>query len=128
MIMISRRAALRLGVAGAAATALPRFAIAQTDNCPAITVAAQKVANSNTLNSLNEQSDVGSPGAAGGAAAVAVAGPGGHRRSLHGALCERDSRRDAGRAAFGARQRNCFEKGAFEGKNLVGLRQKAHRY
>ena len=53
MIMIPRRAALRMGVAGAAATALPCFAIAQSNNRPTITVAVQKVANSNTLDSLN---------------------------------------------------------------------------
>jgi peptide/nickel transport system substrate-binding protein len=59
MILIPRRAALRLTAAGAAASALPRFAIAQSDKRPDITVAVQKVANSSTLDSLSEQSNVG---------------------------------------------------------------------
>jgi peptide/nickel transport system substrate-binding protein len=45
--------------AGTAAMALPRFAIAQADTRPTITVALQKVANSNTLDGLREQSNVG---------------------------------------------------------------------
>jgi peptide/nickel transport system substrate-binding protein len=52
---IRRRAALGI----AAATALPRFAIAQADTRPGITVAVQKIANSNTLDALREQSNVG---------------------------------------------------------------------
>ena len=45
---------------GAAATAaLPRFAIGQSDTRPTITVAVQKIANSNTLDCLREQSNVG---------------------------------------------------------------------
>ena len=55
MSQISRRA---LGLA-AAASALPRFAIGQADNRPTITVAVQKIANSNTLDCLREQSNVG---------------------------------------------------------------------
>ncbi|HEY0421614.1 MAG TPA: ABC transporter substrate-binding protein, partial [Acetobacteraceae bacterium] len=55
MNAISRRAALSLG----AATALPRFAIAQADTRPVITVAVQKVSNTNTLDCLREQSNVG---------------------------------------------------------------------
>ena len=46
-----------LGLAGAAA--LPRVALAQADTRPAITVAVQKIANSNTLDPLREQSNVG---------------------------------------------------------------------
>ncbi|MDJ0386902.1 ABC transporter substrate-binding protein [Roseomonas sp. E05] len=45
--------------AGAAALGLPRFAIAQADQRPAITVAVQKLANSNTLEPLRESSNVG---------------------------------------------------------------------
>ena len=55
MSKISRRA---LGLA-AAASALPRIAIGQADNRPTITVAVQKIANSNTLDCLREQSNVG---------------------------------------------------------------------
>lgn len=60
MTKLTRRAAL----AGAAATStaaigLPRFAIGQADNRPTITIAVQKIANSNTLDSLREQSNVG---------------------------------------------------------------------
>ena len=47
-----------LGLA-AAASALPRFAIGQADTRPTITVAVQKIANSNTLDCLREQSNVG---------------------------------------------------------------------
>ena len=44
-------------IASAAATAaLPRFAIAQADQRPAITVAVQKIANTGTLDPLREQS------------------------------------------------------------------------
>lgn len=59
MPIITRRSALGLGVAAAGALALPRFAIAQADNRPAITIAVQKVSNSNTLDVLREQSNVG---------------------------------------------------------------------
>jgi peptide/nickel transport system substrate-binding protein len=55
MPRISRRALA--GLAGAAA--LPRFAIGQTDTRPSITVAVQKVSNTNTLDLLREQSNVG---------------------------------------------------------------------
>ena len=54
MITLPRRTVL----AGAAA-ALPRFAIAQPDTRPTITVAVQKISNSNTLDPLREQSNVG---------------------------------------------------------------------
>ncbi len=52
---LPRRAAL--GLAGAAA--LPRFAIGQSDTRPSITVAVQKISNSNTLEPLREQSNPG---------------------------------------------------------------------
>ena len=39
--------------------ALPRFAIGQADQRPTITIAVQKISNSNTLESLREQSNVG---------------------------------------------------------------------
>ena len=55
--MILRRR--RLIAASAAGLALPGFAIAQGDNRPTITIAVQKIANSNTLDSLREQSNVG---------------------------------------------------------------------
>ena len=56
-MMPSRRSML-LGV-GASAVALPRFAIAQADQRPSITIAVQKISNSNTLEVLREQSNVG---------------------------------------------------------------------
>lgn len=57
MIDIPRRTAL---AAAAAAAALPRLAIGQTQgHRPDIAVAVQKVSNSNTLDSLSEQSNVG---------------------------------------------------------------------
>jgi peptide/nickel transport system substrate-binding protein len=39
--------------------ALPRFAIAQADQRPVLTIAVQKIANTNTLETLREQSNVG---------------------------------------------------------------------
>ncbi|EFH13479.1 ABC transporter substrate-binding protein [Pseudoroseomonas cervicalis] len=58
--MIANRRSLLLGAGGAlGAAALPRFAIAQADNRPSITIAVQKVSNSNTLEVLREQSNVG---------------------------------------------------------------------
>ncbi len=53
--MIDRRSLL----AGGAALALPRVAAAQGDSRPAITVAVQRIAISNTLDDLREQSNVG---------------------------------------------------------------------
>ncbi|MBR0673806.1 ABC transporter substrate-binding protein [Neoroseomonas soli] len=44
---------------GAGLLALPRFAVAQADQRPSITIAVQKVTNSNTLEVLREQSNVG---------------------------------------------------------------------
>ena len=49
MSMITRRTLI-------AASALPRVAIAQSDTRPSITVAVQKIANTNTLDPLREQS------------------------------------------------------------------------
>jgi len=60
MTQFTRRGALGLVGASTGAFALPRFAIAQGDNRPSITIAVQKVANSNTLETLREQSNVGS--------------------------------------------------------------------
>ncbi len=57
MSSLTRRGAL---AAAAGAFALPRFAIAQADQRPSITIAVQKIANSNTLEPLREQSNVGS--------------------------------------------------------------------
>ena len=54
-----RRSMLSLGAGAAGAFVLPRFAIAQADNRPSITIAVQKIANSNTLDVLREQSNVG---------------------------------------------------------------------
>ncbi|WP_407050923.1 ABC transporter substrate-binding protein [Methyloraptor flagellatus] len=59
MIPVSRRHVLGAGLAGAGSLILPRFAIAQADNRPSINIAVQKVANSNTLDNLREQSNVG---------------------------------------------------------------------
>ena len=56
MPRLPRRTALKLA---AGTAALPRFAIAQADTRPVITVAVQKIANSNTLDCLREQSNVG---------------------------------------------------------------------
>jgi peptide/nickel transport system substrate-binding protein len=53
---LPRRSALGLGLAAAS---LPRFAIAQGDTRPTITIAVQKVSITNTLDLLREQSNVG---------------------------------------------------------------------
>ena len=56
MLRVSRRSIL----AGVTSTAfLPRIAIAQGDNRPTISIAVQKIANTNTLDTLREQSNVG---------------------------------------------------------------------
>ena len=56
MTFITRRTAL----AGASSSLiLPSFAIAQADNRPSITIAVQKISNSNVLDVLREQSNVG---------------------------------------------------------------------
>jgi len=54
-LYLPRRALL----AATGLAALPRFAIAQSDTRPVITVAVQKISNSNTLDFLREQSNVG---------------------------------------------------------------------
>jgi peptide/nickel transport system substrate-binding protein len=56
---VSRRSALGLGAAALGTSALPRFAIGQADNRASITIAVQKIVNSNTLDVLREQSNVG---------------------------------------------------------------------
>ncbi len=55
MARLTRRSAL----AAAAASALPRVAIAQADQRPVVTVAVQRIATSNTLDIINEASNVG---------------------------------------------------------------------
>lgn len=59
MLHLPRRSLLATTGAAAATAALPRFAIGQTDTRPVITVAVQKICNSNTLDPLREQSNVG---------------------------------------------------------------------
>jgi peptide/nickel transport system substrate-binding protein len=59
MPIVTRRTALGLAAASAGSLVLPRFAIAQADNRPSINIAVQKVSNSNTLDVLREQSNVG---------------------------------------------------------------------
>lgn len=59
MKQLTRRAALGAGAAAIGTTTLPRFAIGQSDNRPSITIAVQKISNSNTLDVLREQSNVG---------------------------------------------------------------------
>ncbi len=59
MTKLSRRTTLALGAGTAATAALPRFAIGQADNRPTITIAVQKISNTNTLSALREQSNVG---------------------------------------------------------------------
>ncbi len=56
MSKISRRGAIGMA---AAATALPRIAIGQSDTRPTVTVAVQKVSITNALDLLREQSNVG---------------------------------------------------------------------
>src|SRR5690242_15908547 len=59
MAGLSRRSALQFGAAALGAFSVPRVAIGQADNRPSITIAVQKVSNSNTLDVLREQSNVG---------------------------------------------------------------------
>ena len=59
---LSRRAAIAAAAALPAVSltgGLPRFAIAQADQRPTVTVAVQRIATSNTLCILNEASNVG---------------------------------------------------------------------
>jgi peptide/nickel transport system substrate-binding protein len=57
--MLRRRALLAAAPLGAAAATLPRFATAQGDQRPVITIAVQKIANNGTLDILREASNVG---------------------------------------------------------------------
>ena len=59
MTLLTRRASLGVMAAGAGAFVLPRVAIGQSDTRPTITIAVQKITNSNTLDVLREQSNVG---------------------------------------------------------------------
>ncbi|MFK4558513.1 hypothetical protein ABIF95_001043 [Bradyrhizobium ottawaense] len=59
MSKFTRRAILKTGGAAAGTLLLPRFAIAQGDNRPSVTIAVQKVTNANVLDVLREQSNVG---------------------------------------------------------------------
>ena len=56
MARITRRSAM---FTAAAAASLPRVAIAQSDTRPVVTVAVQRIATSNTLDIINEASNVG---------------------------------------------------------------------
>lgn len=59
MSKLTRRSILKTGGVAASTLLLPRFAIAQGDNRPSVTIAVQKVTNSNVLDVLREQSNVG---------------------------------------------------------------------
>ena len=59
MMKITRRSALYTGATLIGAASAPRLAIAQADSRPSITIAVQKISNSNTLDVLREQSNVG---------------------------------------------------------------------
>jgi hypothetical protein len=59
MSRISRRHALIAGGAATALSAFPRFAIGEADTRPSITIAVQKISNSNTLDTMRERSNVG---------------------------------------------------------------------
>ena len=59
MTRFTRRNALVSGTAATSLLILPRFAFAQADNRPSITIAGQKVSNATTLDPLREQSNVG---------------------------------------------------------------------
>ncbi|KXF75012.1 ABC transporter substrate-binding protein [Paramesorhizobium deserti] len=59
MAIFTRRGALGLAAGSAASLILPRFAIAQGDSRPSVTIAVQKISNTNTLDVLREQSNVG---------------------------------------------------------------------
>ena len=58
-MLITRRLALQGGAFAAATLAMPRLALSQAGNRPSITVAVQKISNTNMLDSLREQSNVG---------------------------------------------------------------------
>jgi peptide/nickel transport system substrate-binding protein len=59
MIRPTRRSILSLGAGAAGAFVLPRISIGQADSRPSINIAVQKITNSNTLDVLREQSNVG---------------------------------------------------------------------
>jgi peptide/nickel transport system substrate-binding protein len=59
MIRPTRRSLLSLGAGAAGAFVLPRISVAQADSRPSINIAVQKITNSNTLDVLREQSNVG---------------------------------------------------------------------
>ena len=59
MTRFTRRTVLKAGVAASAVGVLPRFAVAQADDRPSITIAVQQIVNANTLEPLREQSNVG---------------------------------------------------------------------
>src|SRR3954462_1195031 len=59
MSKLTRRTILKSGGVAAGTLLLPRFAIGQVDNRPSVTIAVQKVTNSNVLDVLREQSNVG---------------------------------------------------------------------
>jgi peptide/nickel transport system substrate-binding protein len=59
MISPQRRSMLKGGAALFGAAALPRLVLAQSDTRPSITIAVQKISNSNTLEVLREQSNTG---------------------------------------------------------------------
>jgi peptide/nickel transport system substrate-binding protein len=59
MVETSRRKVIIGGGAALAAPFVPRIVMAQGDSRPAITIAVQKIVNSNTLDVLREQSNVG---------------------------------------------------------------------
>ena len=59
MTKLTRRGLLGAGAAIGGSFILPRVSIAQADNRPSVTIAVQKVTNSNVLDVLREQSNVG---------------------------------------------------------------------
>jgi peptide/nickel transport system substrate-binding protein len=59
MDKVTPRNLLKSSAAVGGALAFPRFSIAQSDNRPQVTIAVQKVSNSNVLDVLREQSNVG---------------------------------------------------------------------
>ncbi len=59
MSLFNRRSSLAVMGGAASALILPRVAIGQSDNRPTITIAVQKISNTNTLDVLREQSNVG---------------------------------------------------------------------
>jgi len=59
MTGLRRRHALKLGAGAAGAAMLPRIAIGQADNRPTVSVAVQTISITNVLDTLREQSNVG---------------------------------------------------------------------